>query len=74
MATVIQFPQSSRSAYDLTRAEREDAKGLLDAYHVVMLLSNRPDISALGLEIAVRVQKHLCDEYNRILLKGWRPS
>ncbi len=71
-AGVLQFPQARRPAYALTDAERQIAKALQDAYYLVMFLSNTPFISAEGLEIGVRVQKYLCDEYNRIMLKGWR--
>lgn len=60
------------SAYDLTDAERAQAKDLLDSYHLVMLLTNTPWISAEGLEIGTRVQSYLCKEYNKILLKGWK--
>lgn len=69
---VLQFPRPSKSAYDLTDAERAQVKGLNDAYYLVMFLTNTPFISAQGLEIGTRVQAYLCREYNKILLKGWR--
>ena len=69
---VLSFPAPRPSAYDLKESERRQAKALFDAYHLVMFLSDTPYISPQGLEIAVRVQKYLCDEYNRIMLKGWK--
>ena len=69
---VLSFPSPRPSAYDLKESERREVKGLQDAYYLVMLMSNTPYISPQGLEIAVRVQKYLCDEYNRIMLKGWK--
>ncbi len=71
-ATIHQFPAPRRSAYELTDTERQIAKSLQDAYYLVMFLTNTPFISAEGMEVGVRVQKYLCDEYNRIMLKGWR--
>ena len=55
----------------LSESEYEQARGVSDAYKLVMAQSNNAMISSEGLDLSVRVQAYLCREYNRILLKGW---
>jgi hypothetical protein len=62
---------SRRSAYDLNIEQESRATALIDAYHVIMYCTDSDDISSQGLDLAARIQKRLCDQYNAILLKGW---
>lgn len=57
----------------LSPSDYDYARGVSDAYKLVMARSNNAMISAEGLDWSVRVQAYLCREYNRILLKGWQP-